>query len=115
MDKQHNKFDENGMRIPRITKEESRQKIEQTQMEIIQENRAQSMAENIAQCCAIMKYQKPEAYNLIKAKVSPKLEKMIEAKYSILVPLVEAGIYKIDNEEVVKTIEQVLKILEAGI
>jgi len=116
MDKNnHIKFDENGKRIPRISVEEARQKIEQTNLEIIQDNRAQSMAENIAQQCAIIKYQRPDAYDRIKAKMSPELVKMVDERSLVLVPLIESGVFKIDNEEVVKSLGTMIKILEAEI
>lgn len=108
------KFDETGKRIPLLTKEEIRQKIEKTNLEIIRDNKAQSMAETIAQNCALIKYQKPEAYKLIKAKVSPELEKMIEEKYLVLVPLIESGMYKIDNQAIANGMEHYIKILEAA-
>jgi hypothetical protein len=115
MDKTHIKFDENGKRIPRLSTEEKRQKIEQTNLEIIQDNRAQSMAETIAHNCALIKYQDPTAYAKIKAKASPKLEKMIDARYLVLVPLIEAGLYKIDNQAIADGMQRYIRILEAGI
>lgn len=113
------KFDENGKKIPQVSKEEAHYKIQQNLAEYNDDVRANNLLVRIVEALAAVKVilpnteAKEKVMKKIEALLSPELSARVEHQMLIIDAYRRAGV-KYDKTKIAKNVQVILRALQDG-